>query len=95
MKAATRAFAACLALGLASGAFAQSNQGARLDGAVTDSSGAALAGVRILASSPQMIGGSRQAETDAEGRYHLVALVPGTYEVTASINGFRRPPPPV
>lgn len=89
MKTAIRTFAACLVLGLASGAPAQQNQVGRLDGAVTDSSGAVLSGVRILAASPQMIGGSRRAETDAGGRYHLVALVAGTYEVTASIDGFR------
>src|SRR5439155_24584425 len=47
------------------------------------------AGAKISAASPQMIGGPRETETDGEGRYRLVALLPGAYEVHAAVQGFR------
>ncbi len=47
----------------------------------------ALAGVTIEAKSPNLQG-SRTAVTDAEGRFNLTLLPPGTYTLTAKLEGF-------
>ena len=57
-------------------------------GQVTDSTGAVLPGVTVEASSPALIEGARSAITDAQGRYTVDALRPGTYKVTFSLAGF-------
>jgi len=61
---------------------------AALQGRVFDSSGAALSGgsVAIRDVATGLISGAR---TNAEGRYHLPAITPGTYQVTAEARGFR------
>jgi carboxypeptidase family protein len=69
---------------LPSAAWAQST----ISGLVTDTSGAVLPGVTVEASSPALIEKTRTAGTDAQGRYSIVDLRPGVYEVTFILSGF-------
>jgi carboxypeptidase family protein len=57
-------------------------------GVVKDSSGAVLPGVTVDAVSPVLIERIRSAVTDGDGRYSIVALRPGTYEITFTLTGF-------
>lgn len=60
-----------------------------LAGIVRDSSGAPVAGARVLArSAADERGGVERAETDKEGRFELRGLSPGQYELRASHDGF-------
>ena len=70
-------------------ALAQFGQVAILTGTVTDSSGAALVGATVTASSESVIGGSRTMTTDANGVYRFPALPPGTYTVAFELSGFK------
>jgi hypothetical protein len=58
-----------------------------LTGTVTDASGAAVAGAKVTAVADQT-GITKSSVTDESGIYRLTALVPGTYKVTISANGF-------
>ena len=59
-------------------------------GTVTDASGAVLPGATVTLSSAQgTLGGSREVQTDERGAYQFLRLVPGTYSVKASLQGFR------
>jgi hypothetical protein len=58
-----------------------------IGGRVTDGNGAAVVGAKIVATRAAT-GASRAVATDAEGRYRLVELAPGTYTVLASSEGF-------
>jgi hypothetical protein len=57
-------------------------------GVVTDTTGAVLPGVTVEARSPVLIEQSRNTVTDAEGRYRVIDLLPGVYEVKFSLAGF-------
>src|ERR687887_1153221 len=74
------------ALVLAAPAWAQQASG--IAGLVRDSSGAVLPGVTVEAASPAVIERVRTAVTDAQGRFNIVNLRPGTYVVTFSLPGF-------
>src|SRR5262244_2893883 len=75
----------CTAILLAPGiVFAQSV----IAGVVKDTSGAILPGVTVEASSDVLIEKSRSVTTDSEGRYSIVDLRPGTYEVVFTLPGF-------
>ena len=65
-------------------AWAQSS----LTGVVRDGSGAVLPGVTVEAASPALIEKVRSTVTDAQGRYRIVDLRPGTYTVTFALTGF-------
>ena len=71
---------------LAAPAWAQQASG--IAGLVRDSSGAVLPGVTVEAASPALIEKVRTAVTDAQGRFNIVNLRPGTYVVTFSLPGF-------
>jgi Carboxypeptidase regulatory-like domain len=59
-----------------------------ITGVVRDTSGAVLPGVTVEASSPALIERVRSTVTDAQGRYRIVDLRPGTYGVTFALTGF-------
>ena len=59
-----------------------------ISGLVTDTSGAVLPGVTVEAASPALIEKTRTAATDAQGRYSIVDLRPGVYDVTFTLSGF-------
>ena len=85
MRAVVRALTAVLLFALVPGvAYAQ----ATLSGVVRDTSGAVLPGVTVEASSPVLIEKIRSAVTDGTGRYQIVDLRPGTYQVTFTLPGF-------
>ena len=62
---------------------------AAIAGVVKDSTGAALPGVTVEASSPALIERVRSAITDGAGQYRIVDLSPGTYAVTFTLTGFK------
>ncbi len=59
---------------------------ARLTGVVTDPSGASIPGAAVTVTSAQ--GSVKVAQTDAQGRYSLDGLLPVTYTVRATAQGF-------
>jgi hypothetical protein len=63
-------------------------QSSSIAGVVTDSSGAVLPGVTVVATSPALIEGSRTVVTDGSGRYAIVELRPGTFTVAFELTGF-------
>src|SRR4030095_13806941 len=67
---------------------AQSTTG-RIVGTVSDASGAVLPGVEIVVRNPDT-GFVRTVVTEESGNYNVPLLQPGTYEVQASLTGFRR-----
>src|SRR5262245_42634608 len=84
-KSAIRVLGMFLALSLApSVVLAQST----IAGVVKDTSGAVLPGVSVEASSPVLIEKTRTVVSDGEGRYSIVDLRPGTYEITFTLAGF-------
>ena len=60
----------------------------RINGTVTDNTGAVLPGVTVTASSPALIQPQVQV-TSAEGDYRFIALPPGVYDVTFELSGFQ------
>lgn len=75
----------CFLLLAASAASAQTT--GSILGRVTDADGGVLPGVTIEARSPSLQG-SRTDVTDAEGRYRLTLLPPGTYTINYNLQGF-------
>ncbi|MEP7308435.1 MAG: carboxypeptidase-like regulatory domain-containing protein [Acidobacteriota bacterium] len=63
-------------------------QGAAIAGVVRDTSGAVLPGVSVEAASPVLIEKVRAAVTDGSGQYKIISLLPGTYTVTFTLQGF-------
>jgi hypothetical protein len=75
--------AAC-ALVVPATVFAQS----AITGTVRDTSGAAMPGVTVEASSPVLIEKVKAAVSDGNGGYRITELRPGTYAVTFTLSGF-------
>jgi hypothetical protein len=70
---------------LSSAAYAQS----AIVGVVKDTSGAAMPGVTVEASSEVLIEKVKSAVTDGDGSYRITDLRPGTYVVTFTLTGFK------
>src|SRR5258706_7317370 len=66
---------------------AQGRAEGAISGTVTDETKAVLPGVSVTAVNPAT-GFTREAVTDAEGNFNLVALPPAPYDVVASLTGF-------
>ena len=60
----------------------------RINGTVTDDTGAVLPGVTVTVSGPALIQPQVQV-TGAEGDYRFLALPPGTYDVAFELTGFQ------
>jgi hypothetical protein len=60
-----------------------------LKGRVTDPQQAAVSGVTVIVSSPDLQG-ARAAVTDADGEYVVLGLPPGTYAVSLEVPGFQK-----
>jgi hypothetical protein len=67
-------------------AFAQSHS--NIGGVVKDTTGAVLPGVTVEAASPSLIEKVRTVVTDSAGQYKIINLVPGSYTVTFTLQGF-------
>ena len=62
---------------------------ATLRGTVTDPQGAVVSGVVVVASNTAT-GQKKTARTDAEGRYQILAVPPGTYQISFEAARFKR-----
>src|SRR5687768_14129391 len=82
-----RTFAALFAVLLLAMPVAAQEQSGSIVGVVKDGSGAVIPGATVEARSSASIG-VRSTTTDAQGTYRFPALPYGTYEVTASLQGF-------
>src|SRR5262245_21488551 len=69
-------------------AFAQLGTG-DLRGKVQDAQGAVLPGVAVIATN-EGSGQFRETVTGADGTFSMIALMPGSYEVTATLQGFKK-----
>ncbi|HEX5886135.1 MAG TPA: carboxypeptidase-like regulatory domain-containing protein, partial [Pyrinomonadaceae bacterium] len=79
----------CFAL-LAGSAAAQSSTTGSIEGTVTDANGAAVPGVSVRVTSPNLIS-AQTATTDNSGRYRVLNLPPGKYAVTVEADkGFAK-----
>ena len=74
-------------LAIAAPTLAQDFRG-RINGTVSDNTGAVLPGVTVTVTSPALIQSQTQV-TGAEGDYRFIALPPGVYEVTFELAGFQ------
>ena len=74
-------------LALSTVAHAQDFRG-RINGTVTDDTGAVLPGVTVTVSSPALIQPQTQV-TGAQGDYRFLALPPGVYDVAFELTGFQ------
>lgn len=68
---------------------AQNNQTGTIRGTVTDQSAAALPGVVVTLTSPNLLG-TQTAVTDTSGTYHFEQLPTGIYKVTFELTGFQQ-----
>jgi len=60
-----------------------------LIGRVTDETGAVLPGAFVHLDSPALMGGAAERVTNDKGQFRFVNLSPGTYDVDATMPGFR------
>src|SRR5258708_35705901 len=59
-----------------------------ISGVVKDTSGAVVANAKVEASSDVLIERVRSVTTNADGRYAIIDLRPGTYTATVTLEGF-------
>src|SRR5689334_4497202 len=69
-------------------AWARAQATGQINGSVTDASGAMLPGVTVEAVN-DATGATRTAVSGTDGLYTIPLLVPGTYTVKASLQGFK------
>jgi carboxypeptidase family protein len=84
-----RVVSLCLSLLLlAAGPTSAQDFRGRINGTVTDNTGAVLPGVTVTASSPALIQPQVQV-SGADGEYRFIALPPGVYELQYELSGFQ------
>jgi hypothetical protein len=66
---------------------AQAPTAGRIIGTIADDQGAPLPGVTVEAKGPRLVGAAATV-SDTNGTYRLLALPPGTYSVSFSLQGF-------
>ena len=88
MSALTRAAAVLGLLVIATAPAAAQDFRGRLNGTVTDNTGAVLPGVTVTATSPALIQPQVQV-TGADGSYRFLALPPGVYTIDFELTGFQ------
>ncbi len=82
-------FCLCVTLlAIAAPTFAQEFRG-RINGVVTDNTGAILPGVTVTATSPALIQPQVQV-TGADGSFRFLALPPGLYDIDFDLTGFQK-----
>ena len=77
----------CICVCLALQAFGQSSD-ARVSGTVSDPSGAVLPGVEVKATNTAT-GVETTSVSNGAGAYNFASLLPGTYNINASLPGFQ------
>lgn len=68
---------------------ARAAQTGELTGYAIDESGNPIQGIRVILTSPQMIGGAKETVTDADGQFRFPQLDPGSYTVILSSTEYR------
>jgi hypothetical protein len=79
-----------LTLGVSPVAGQSSTNSARIEGRVTDESGAVLPGVSVTIASPALQAPQLNTVTDESGRYRFATLPGGLYTVTFELSGFQK-----
>jgi hypothetical protein len=79
----------CLVVMVAALAWPQSSYTAAARGTVTDSTGAAVPGAKVVLTETDR-GVAHPATTDGAGRYVITALPPGGYTLTVEVKGFKK-----
>ena len=77
-----------LACGLAAGRVQAQGVSARVEGVVTDTTGATVPGAAVVATN-KGTNAARQAVTDSEGRFLITPLQPGNYTLRVELSGFK------
>src|SRR5262249_53088831 len=83
----TLMIASLFAIALVASVFGQQAATATIEGAVTDPNGAVVPGAKVTIKNVDT-GLTREITTDNSGIYRFTALPPGTYQITASGQGF-------
>src|SRR5882672_3770504 len=85
-----RTFLCIVALGVLTALPARAqNAGSTIQGAVKDESGAAIPGVTVTVTAPELQVGKIVVVTEADGNYRVRDLPPGTYEIMFELPGFK------
>lgn len=79
-----------LVIGAAPASGQAATNSSRIEGRVTDETGASLPGVSVTVSSPALQAPQLEAVTDTDGRYRVANLPGGLYAVTFALSGFQR-----
>ena len=77
-----------IALFISPAALAQSVSEGSITGTVT-TGGETIRGVPVKITSPALVSGSRSTVSDENGRFVFLSLPPGTYTLSANLDGFR------
>jgi len=82
----------CLAVSLmflvASG-YAQSVSDGTITGTVAMPNGESIRSVPVKITSPALVSGERNTVSDDQGRFVFLSLPPGTYSLSATLDGFK------
>ncbi len=87
MRHSSKAWAVALALLLMASPLLAQTAG-RIQGTVTDNTGAPVPGVAVVATSPSLQG-VHSTTTDSNGEFRFASVPPGTYAVKAELSGFK------